>query len=174
MSDMSRENNMEEILSSIRRVMEREDSGDVKLADAADDDAVLELTGGESQDAAAPGDNAADTETESASTPAMRSKKTVKSPQVTTDTSALVETEDALIAGPVAQSSRDKLSALSALIAKPQEAATPPNPSSGQTVDALVRDALRPLLKDWLDANLPDIVESMVAKEISRITGRNF
>jgi uncharacterized protein len=26
------------------------------------------------------------------------------------------------------------------------------------------------MLKDWLDANLPSLVESMVAKEIERIT----
>jgi cell pole-organizing protein PopZ len=31
---------------------------------------------------------------------------------------------------------------------------------------------LRPMLKDWLDKNLPVIVESMVKREIDRITGR--
>ena len=28
------------------------------------------------------------------------------------------------------------------------------------------------MLRDWLDANLPDLVEAMVAKEIARITGQ--
>ena len=27
------------------------------------------------------------------------------------------------------------------------------------------------MLSDWLDRNLPELVESMVAKEIARITG---
>jgi cell pole-organizing protein PopZ len=31
---------------------------------------------------------------------------------------------------------------------------------------------LRPMLKDWLDANLPGMVETMVKREIDRITGR--
>jgi len=31
---------------------------------------------------------------------------------------------------------------------------------------------LRPMLKDWLDSNLPTMVEGMVAREIARITGR--
>lgn len=42
---------------------------------------------------------------------------------------------------------------------------------SGETsLEGLTRDLLRPMLKDWLDANLPSLVEAMVAKEIERIT----
>lgn len=40
------------------------------------------------------------------------------------------------------------------------------------TLEGLVREMLRPMLKEWLDANLPTLVEGMVAKEIARITGR--
>jgi uncharacterized protein len=40
------------------------------------------------------------------------------------------------------------------------------------TLEALLRDLLRPALSDWLDRNLPAIVERMVATEIARITGR--
>jgi uncharacterized protein len=36
----------------------------------------------------------------------------------------------------------------------------------------MVRDMLKPMLRDWLDANLPQIVETMVAREIERISGR--
>jgi uncharacterized protein len=35
-----------------------------------------------------------------------------------------------------------------------------------------VREMLKPMMKEWLDARLPEIVEAMVAKEISRISGR--
>jgi cell pole-organizing protein PopZ len=31
---------------------------------------------------------------------------------------------------------------------------------------------LRPMLKEWLDAHLPAMVETMVKREIDRITGR--
>ena len=37
-----------------------------------------------------------------------------------------------------------------------------------------VREMLRPMLREWLDANLPQVVESLVAKEIARITGNSL
>ena len=40
---------------------------------------------------------------------------------------------------------------------------------SGNTVEAMVQAMLRPMLKDWLDANLPGIVEAQVRKEVERI-----
>jgi len=40
----------------------------------------------------------------------------------------------------------------------------------GQTVEGIMRDILRPMLKDWLDENLPSLVERMVEKEIARIS----
>ncbi|MEN9874577.1 MAG: hypothetical protein RL186_1474 [Pseudomonadota bacterium] len=46
--------------------------------------------------------------------------------------------------------------------------------SSGNTVEALVVEMLRPMLKDWLDANLPRIVEDKVETEVARIARRAF
>ena len=43
--------------------------------------------------------------------------------------------------------------------------------SSDTALDATVRDMLRPMLAEWLEANLPAIVERLVRAEISRITG---
>lgn len=40
---------------------------------------------------------------------------------------------------------------------------------SGATVEDLVIEALRPMVKDWLDSNLPSLVRQMVEKEIRRI-----
>lgn len=60
---------------------------------------------------------------------------------------------------------RQSLSALSSMLVTPAEGAD-------NTLDGLVRAMLRPMLKDWLDARLPSLVEEMVAKEISRITNR--
>jgi len=37
------------------------------------------------------------------------------------------------------------------------------------TLEQLVREMLRPLLKDWLDANLPRIVQTTVDAEVERI-----
>ena len=41
--------------------------------------------------------------------------------------------------------------------------------SSTGTLDDVVRELLKPMLKEWLDANLPSLVEAEVAKEIDRI-----
>jgi cell pole-organizing protein PopZ len=39
----------------------------------------------------------------------------------------------------------------------------------GRTLEEVVRELLRPLLKDWLDANLPYLVERLVQEEIQRM-----
>jgi cell pole-organizing protein PopZ len=44
--------------------------------------------------------------------------------------------------------------------------------SGGPTVEDIVREELRPLLKSWLDANLPSLVERLVRAEIDRVVGR--
>lgn len=62
---------------------------------------------------------------------------------------------------------RTSLAALSSLLVKPSESEAADN-----TLEGLVREMLRPMMKEWLDANLPRLVEGMVAKEIARITGR--
>jgi len=41
--------------------------------------------------------------------------------------------------------------------------------TNGQTVEGVVRELLKPMLKDWLDKNLPAIVESRVEAELERI-----
>jgi cell pole-organizing protein PopZ len=42
----------------------------------------------------------------------------------------------------------------------------------GPTIEDLVRDEIRPLLKAWLDAHLPPLVERLVRTEIERVVGR--
>ncbi len=43
---------------------------------------------------------------------------------------------------------------------------------SGTTVEDLVMEALRPMLKDWLDTNLPGMVRSLVEREIRRLSAQ--
>ena len=58
-----------------------------------------------------------------------------------------------------------------AMLAEP--GARPQIVRSGETsLEGLTRDLLRPMLADWLDTNLPPMVERMVAAEISRIIGK--
>ncbi|MDO9707845.1 DUF2497 domain-containing protein [Paracraurococcus lichenis] len=42
----------------------------------------------------------------------------------------------------------------------------------GPTIEDVVREEVRPLLKAWLDANLPPLVERLVRAEIERVVGR--
>lgn len=67
-------------------------------------------------------------------------------------------------------SMRDSLAAL-AVLAEP--GAQPQIVRSGETsLEGLTRELLRPALAEWLDKNLPPLVEKMVAAEIARIVGK--
>lgn len=141
---MSREPSMEDILSSIRKVIARED-GPVPapaLARGAPEPDILELED--------------------------------ESPEAEDTSSA---GDDELVAHAAAAAARRSLDALSAAVVDPESApasAAAPPPGASRTLDDVVTEALRPMLKAWLDTNLPPLVEGMVAKEIARITGRRI
>jgi uncharacterized protein len=83
---------------------------------------------------------------------------------------AAVRTKEALTTESAAQSMRESLAAL-AMIAEPS---VPPQiVRSGETsLEELTRELLRPMLAEWLDRNLPEIVERLVKAEIARIAGK--
>lgn len=94
------------------------------------------------------------------------------------ESAALAESESrneeagasALIAEDTRSSISDSLAAL-AMLAEP--GAPPQIVRSGETsLESLARELLRPALADWLEKNLPAIVERMVAAEIARIVGK--
>lgn len=89
------------------------------------------------------------------------------------DADAVVEdeSEDApLLTEAARESMRDNLAAL-AMLAEP--GARPQIVRSGETsLEGLVREMLRPMLGQWLDKNLPPMVEQMVRAEIARIAGK--
>lgn len=73
---------------------------------------------------------------------------------------------ESLVSPVATETSRAKLDALSAMVITG-------NPPGSDTLEGLVRDMLRPMLAEWLDAKLPAMVERLVAVEIERITSRN-
>lgn len=75
--------------------------------------------------------------------------------------------ENGLLSDNAASASRQSLAALSAVREREVMA-------DGGPLEAVVRDMLRPILKQWLDDNLPQIVEELVTREIARITGRKL
>ncbi len=72
-----------------------------------------------------------------------------------------------LLAEAVADSSRLRLEELASVAA----AAPPPVPAANP-LEELVREMLRPILKQWLDDYLPHVVDEHVKREINRITGK--
>ena len=67
-------------------------------------------------------------------------------------------------------SMRESLAAL-AMLAEPGVA--PQIVRSGETsLESLTRELLRPALAEWLDKNLPPMVERLVAAEIAKIVGK--
>lgn len=75
-----------------------------------------------------------------------------------------------LIAEEVRGAMQENLAAL-AMLAEPP--AKPQIVRSGETsLEGLTRELLRPMLAEWLDKNLPGMVEKMVQAEIARIAGK--
>ena len=76
---------------------------------------------------------------------------------------------DGLISEDAAAASLRSLAALSAMREKSETL-----PHGDGPLEAVVREMLKPMLKDWLDRNLPEIVEELVTREIARITGKHL
>jgi uncharacterized protein len=158
MGAIANEPSMEEILSSIKRIIAEEDGGAAanrasrrrtapRLAEAGDDDAVLELTEAVPQEAPAP----------LAPTPRIPLRPAAAQTPAIDDA--------AVISAASVGAARESLASLTSAIGH-REAER----NGSQTIDALVREMLTPMLKEWLDKNLPGMVEQMVQREIDRIT----
>lgn len=81
---------------------------------------------------------------------------------------------DSLVGESAAASAASAFAGLHASLKKPEPAPTPASANplnflSGATVEGMVAEMLKPLLKDWLDTNLPGIVEAAVKAEVERI-----
>ena len=80
------------------------------------------------------------------------------------------EASEALTTEQAADAMRQSLAAL-AMLAEPP--AAPRIVRSGETsLEGMVREMLRPMMAQWLDAHLPEIVERLVKAEIARIAGK--
>ena len=76
-----------------------------------------------------------------------------------------------LVSDDAAIASRQSLAALASLRERGGEIVPEGDDAA---LGAAVREMLKPLLKDWLDRNLPEIVEQLVTREIARITGKSL
>jgi uncharacterized protein len=196
----SQEPSMEEILTSIRRIIADEDreSPDSKAKEidetpeeGEDEDDVLELTQIVGDEPAAPppaakgADKGADRATEKP--PARPAQRPVTAEPEELELSPLpsgpesgYQPDDEKDHEPVPSKpdtliSDSAASAASGAFAKLSQAMRPqvqPLPGSGQTVEQMVAEMLRPMLKQWLDDNLPPIVERLVQQELGKLARR--
>ena len=179
MGDISNETSMEDILSSIKRIIAEEGEGSAQalrgrksirtaqqVRDIDDRDEVLELN----QSVAAPPPppsrvDAMRAEAMRADPPRVERARAPEPEPEPVAVAPAPKVDPSIVSERAAEASRGALDQLSRLVVKPE---TP----GSDSLEGLVREMLRPMLREWLDAQLPGIVESMVAREIARISGR--
>lgn len=193
MSDStSQEPTMEEILASIRRIISEDDAPAAEaapaepepllepeaplvynepepepVAAAADEDDVLDLTEPVSHtigdldvfEAAAPAPAPVASEPEPQPAPAP--VQPIYTPPAAEP--APIASTESLVSAPAAAAAASAFGQLSQRIGMPA-------PSS--TLDDVVRELLKPLLRDWLDKNLEGIVKAKVEEEVERLARR--
>lgn len=90
-------------------------------------------------------------------------------PSVSAPAAAVIPMSDEpLVDDGAAATAASAFAGLAASLRRPEPATDLPA-GSGTSLEALVGSLLRPMLKEWLDANLPGIVEEQVRKEVERI-----
>ncbi|ABI65297.1 MULTISPECIES: DUF2497 domain-containing protein [Maricaulis] len=188
------EPSMEEILSSIRRIINEDDEDapaeaeaeaeaapvddepksqddvdamfDEPIADAGGDD-VLELTdlvdaSDEGTDPMAVDDDLMIVDREEEE---PEPEPVMADPEPEIDFDALAdETADGIMSEPAAAAAMGSFHTLAENIRISDE--------EGRTLEGVVRALLRPMLKEWLDSNLPSIVDEKVQAEIDRVARR--
>ena len=82
---------------------------------------------------------------------------------------AVFPPHDALVAPAAAAAAATSVGALMRTLANERTTATH---RGGPTIEDLVRDEMRPLLKSWLDQHLAPMVERLVRAEIERVVSR--
>lgn len=190
------EPSMEEILASIRRIISEDDIDDAKSNDTAveegfeeENDDVLELTdvvedeepvqetepaekeATQSQDDIDPLFNEADlsdiddeielVEEEEEESP------TEVAAEVTPLTLVAAAPEGSILDEAPATAATGSLSGLVAVV----DAANGTSIGNGnRTIEDLVKEVMRPMIKEWLDDNLPALVERVVRREVERLS----
>jgi uncharacterized protein len=163
MGDMSSEPSMEEILSSIKKII-AEDSGKPSVLPKRHIPMERRMADTLVEPVADPTPNKSVSEDVSEAVESDDVLELTESAPEATMTMQ-PEADDQLVSQATASASRDALASLSRMIVKPDVVGS-------DSLEAMVREMLKPMLKAWLDAKLPEIVERAVAQEVGRISGR--
>lgn len=181
---------IEEIRDSIRRILADDDAeGDNDTDDQQPEEEPLELThkineDGSIVDMSSPADAESVLEPEndepviiSFDQDAVEETLHVESPLVAAsiipeEPTPMNKEEDEAVS-PDNLLSSTAAEATSAVMAKlARHTAITNDPQGGATIEAMVRELLKPMLREWLDANLPNMVQEIVEREIEKLTKR--
>lgn len=177
MGDISSEPSMEEILASIKKIIaedgdraapkpRRSAAREHRFDELGEELKRVDAEAQEEQStmkaAEIPAEAQAETEADAAEDEVLELTDSVAEQQPMTDKPTI-----SLVSSNTESASRSALASLSALVVKPEV-------HGSDTLEGMVREMLKPMLKEWLDAKLPDLVEQMVSKEIARISGRGL
>lgn len=163
LQDPQAEPSMEEILASIRRIISEEEQ-------APAPEPVLDLTQSEAPapapvaTAAAVAPPPSDDDIVFDEEPSPESTYQAAAPAVpvyTPPPSVDLAGVDTILSPPSASAAAGAMARLAGTL----RISDAPN----QTIEGVVRELLKPMLKEWLDKNLPAIVESRVEAELERI-----
>lgn len=186
---------MEDILASIRRIIaegeqDAKDGTPPATAEAAkpaqpkaevfeltqivQDDGSVVTVGQEAPHAAAASGDKAEPALEAVKAEAAAVVEKLVTPE------ALAEKDP--VPAPAAPATDTKIESAMAALSRLMDIAKTPGPEasaaeperlhSSPTVEELVRDAVRPMLRQWLDANLPPLVERAVKEAVDKLAKR--
>lgn len=167
-ANSSSEPSMEEILASIRRIIaDEKDPNASAVPDASDD--VIELTQVVQQDGSI---------TDLEATPPAQEEIHIPEPLPMPEPTPVAPPpamEDSLVSNSTAQMATSALETLAHTVEVERRAAPTsytPLGNGSRTLEDMVLELLKPMLKGWLDENLTPIVERIVQKEVERIARR--
>lgn len=170
----SSEPSMEEILASIRRIIADEKAPEETPAEDPADD-VIELT-----QVVQPDGSVADLEAQTPEPAPMPEPEPIPEPEPEPIPEPMpvfqpIQAEEPLVSDSAASSAGSALETLAHTLEAERRVAPPsytPLGNGARTLEDMTLELIKPMLKGWLDENLPTLVERIVQKEVERIAKR--
>ena len=153
------EPSMEEILSSIRRILSHEEETSVSNAEDENKDVSNDVETDTSSDVM-------ELTEDMRVTPIQDGENHI---QTNETASSSLSDDMVLLSEAAVQASRDKLTHFVESVSKTYGVK---QDNTNTVLEELVSSLLRPYLKEWLDMHLPSLVEQIVQKEIERLTNK--
>lgn len=158
----SEEPSMEEILASIRKIIADDNGPEGETKEEGDD--VINLTQMMQDDGTV------------VDVTSVHEEEAGVIPHDFAPSPAPIEPTEPLVSEPTVEAAASSIAALNNTLEIERLAVSPQSGmfigNGSRTLEDMVLELMRPMLKDWLDKNLPATVERLVQKEVERISRR--